>query len=198
MKIHLRSEGIQLAQSLSNHDSHEVTWLVLQLGICQQCVAHEHAHVLGCTTMLYSQGVYIKRYTDFVSLDWIKDAHESIDLQDRSTVRTNAVAVRSAQALGCNTSDTTPGFARQAEALVELRAARPQLPMSSRLSNDVDSSGRAAQQLRMRPLETSRKPCASEVHGSGAVVGHNEEDTILMDSGGCHGTVQERCNETRC
>jgi len=91
---------------------------------------------------------------------------------------------------------TTPGSATQADGLVELRAARPQLPMSLRLPvpNEVDSSGRPAQQVRMRPLETSRgqssKPCASEVHGSGAVVGH-VEDTILMDSGGCHGTVQE-------
>ncbi len=43
-KLYLRSEGVQLAQSLSSHDLHEVTWVVLQLGICQQCVAH----VLGC------------------------------------------------------------------------------------------------------------------------------------------------------
>ena len=37
MKIYLRSEGVQLVQSLCNHDLHEVTWLVLQLGRYQEC-----------------------------------------------------------------------------------------------------------------------------------------------------------------
>ena len=66
--------------------------------------------------MLYIQecisviSVDIKRYTDFVRM------HMS---QDLSTVRVNAVVVRSAQ--DYNTSGTTPGSATQAEALVELR-----------------------------------------------------------------------------
>ena len=34
-RVYLRSEGLQLAQSFSSHDLHEVTRVVLQLGICQ-------------------------------------------------------------------------------------------------------------------------------------------------------------------
>jgi hypothetical protein len=57
--LYLRSECLQLAQSLSSHDLHEVTRVVLQLGICQQGVAHvlgcELAHLALCIPCHHSQ-----------------------------------------------------------------------------------------------------------------------------------------------
>ena len=104
IRIYLRSEGVQLVQNLCNHDPHEVAWLVLHLGRYQQCVAHEHEHPCcdPCDdNAIHSESVY-QSYTSVTLMS-----------QDRSTVRTNVVMLRSAK--GYNTSNTTPGTRKRSE-----------------------------------------------------------------------------------
>ena len=127
--------------------------MVLELSMCQQCVAHKHACLELYYNAIQSGSVYQR----------LLDAHES------RFVRTNAVVLRSASAQGY----ISPGIATQlqAEAVVELRDRSCRC---SRLPNDNESSCRTAQYDKdVTPLETSggkvSETYANEMQGSGVV-----------------------------